>query len=284
MKNYIILFILWLSACNSGDDIIFPDGGYNYPAQVANKDTMFYKYPIRDSLSRRDSMYESSSYLLYQAFDEPNLSIRPLKDVVFRLTYVPWMEPQIIITLSKSKIVIKSGVSQEAYAFDTSKLTAQEKKDYIFLINTFPVDTSKLKVERKHFFDSVFKQNPRLSEVEYLLQLKRRQIIPSVIPFKYSTRVIKISDKQYETLVNEINQSGFWTMPFKINCETLSTEAGGFTMEANTKDKYKVVSTYICPDNNTAFIKACEQIINAAGMKGIHLTYPKPEVKTISGQ
>ena len=52
---YLPLFIssLAIISCND-DEIIYPDGGYDYPKYVEVKDTTFYFYPLKDILSTKD--------------------------------------------------------------------------------------------------------------------------------------------------------------------------------------------------------------------------------------
>ncbi|MEO8712448.1 MAG: hypothetical protein ABI405_10015, partial [Parafilimonas sp.] len=89
MKNFktCILFNLTLlvSACNNS--IKYPEGGYDYPKHIADKDTNFYYYSLKDSFSRKDSVWDTNVYFFFQAFNEPNISLQPLGYDEFRLYY-----------------------------------------------------------------------------------------------------------------------------------------------------------------------------------------------------
>lgn len=278
MKKLFYIMLCFFSACHSVDEIVFPEGGYAYPVNVKASDTLFYRYPLKDSLTRRDSMWEATSYFFYQPYKEPNLSIHPMDESIFRFVYASWLNPEIIITLTKKAIIMKSGYLESAYIQDSSRLTPEENKDFIFLKNTFPLDTVNLNRRGRAFYDSVFHQNPRLNDVGYLLGLKRKITILSETPFKYSTQIVKISDQQYKELVDNINRSGFWKLPYTIPCKTYATDGGGLSLEANTTRKYNYVSDD-CPDGNTPIKKVWQKLISVAGLeKEIHLILSHKEM------
>jgi hypothetical protein len=116
MPKPLIYITLFLFACNSS--VKYPPGGYDYPEVVADKDTNFYHYPAKDKYSRKDSFREAYEYLFFRQFDEPNLSIRPFLDPVFRLTYGGPMTLTCIITLTPKEIILKKGVANPD--FDTN--------------------------------------------------------------------------------------------------------------------------------------------------------------------
>jgi hypothetical protein len=87
LKPYtFILLILLLTACS--DSIKYPDGGYDYPKHVADKDTNFYYYPVRDVMSKTDSLSLTVTYLFYKQYDEPNLSLHPMQHDVFNFNMI----------------------------------------------------------------------------------------------------------------------------------------------------------------------------------------------------
>jgi hypothetical protein len=86
MKLLTIIFLLLIYGCHS--TIKCPDGGYEYPKNVSANDSNLYFYPIKDIESKKYAFGDYYSYLLYESFEEPNLSIKPFSDDVFRLTYV----------------------------------------------------------------------------------------------------------------------------------------------------------------------------------------------------
>jgi hypothetical protein len=91
----------------------------------------------------------------------------------------------------------------------------------------------------------------------------------------YITNEISISASTFAELVNTINNSGYWTMPYEVVCEHPSFDAPGFLLEANTGFKYNFVSSPVCPDAVTPFTKACFEIIKCAKLEneiniGVH--------------
>ena len=53
-------------------------------------------------------------------------------------------------------------------------------------------------------------------------------------------------------------------MPFKVECKDPPWDGYGFYLEANTKKKYKIVSTTGCPGDTTKFTKACQKMVELA--------------------
>jgi len=74
-----------LTVVNMGCDapIHYPDGGYDYPKKI--NDTDNYYYPLKDSMPRNRAL--SPYHYLYPFFNEPNLSLRPQKEDVFRFFF-----------------------------------------------------------------------------------------------------------------------------------------------------------------------------------------------------
>src|SRR3982751_3313689 len=86
MKYWSIIILIVLISCRSS--IHFPEGGYNYPGKVDSKDTGFLGYPLIDSLSTKDSfLFGLQGKFLLQSFNEPNLSLKPLNKIIFRMLY-----------------------------------------------------------------------------------------------------------------------------------------------------------------------------------------------------
>src|ERR1700754_5018778 len=69
------LIIIFLVACHPATH--YPPGGYDYPKHFSTRDTNYYYYPIRNKVSRLDSIYNSWVYFTYRSIDEPNLSLAP---------------------------------------------------------------------------------------------------------------------------------------------------------------------------------------------------------------
>src|SRR5688572_8970430 len=85
---YLLLFIplFTVISCND-DEIVYPEGGYNYPKHFEDKDTTFYFYPLKDIRSTEDSFKTANNYSILNGFDEYNLSLSPKDKPTFRLTY-----------------------------------------------------------------------------------------------------------------------------------------------------------------------------------------------------
>ncbi len=113
INNCLLPAILWafllFTACQPQPGIQYPPGGYDYPVAVSGRDTNFYFYPIRNKFSRRDSFYTSLEYIIHKAFDEPNLSLRPMPVETFRLYYSTAFRYCVFITLTKNWLTVKKG-------------------------------------------------------------------------------------------------------------------------------------------------------------------------------
>ena len=83
----------------------------------------------------------------------------------------------------------------------------------------------------------------------------------------YETKKISITLTEFEKLVNSINSSGYWQMPYERHCNNLSHDAPGFSLEANTGQKYNFVRSFTCPDQAGTFDKACFDIIKKCNLQ-----------------
>jgi hypothetical protein len=106
------------------------------------------------------------------------------------------------------------------------------------------------------------------------VKLYEKTIVRSTEKFTYSVTKVSLTKQQYYSLIQQINSSGFWTMPYRIECPDPGMDGYVFTLEANTKEKYKIVSVEGCSDDTTKFTKACQKLIDLAKMdKEIQLTW-----------
>jgi len=103
----LLISVLFLISCKQPP--IFPGGGYEFPSGYTNADTNYYRFPIKDIVSKKDSFRISEYHLFYRPFNEPNISIKPLKSPVFRLVYSPALKKPIIIVISERQITVKEG-------------------------------------------------------------------------------------------------------------------------------------------------------------------------------
>ncbi len=267
--QFIFLFsFLAFISCSPDEEvnIVYPEGGYKYPDQVANKDTAFCYYPLKDSMSTRDSFLYATSNYFFNFFEEHNLSLKPENKTIFRLIYSD-MRGSSIITLTPDQIIVKKktkGWGDRIY--DTTRLTQRERFHLDILQWFFPLNDTSYKQRKRTYFDSLSKSDPELLDANYYKYLIEKSAYYGPEKFEYSLKKIPIQKKNFIHLVDLINKSGYWQLPFDNWCPNIPNDAGGFTLEANTPGKYNVVSTPSCPDDSTKYVKACQEIIKYAKM------------------
>jgi hypothetical protein len=268
------LFIFLLNSCVNKDSssvIHYPEGGYSYnPAPGADSDFLY--YPLKHLFSRRDSFNISCLFpFTLASFDELNISLRPLKESVFRFSYfdgaLSEMRP-VIILLKENEIVVKEGIKGwPYYRNDTKKLTQLEEDDYELLSSNYPLNSPSDTPQRKRYMDSLTKKRPELLDARYYKYLSdKSHVVPE--PFEYKVHKIDISWKIYSRLVNQINESEYWKLPFDyVGCSGDVADGAGFVLEANTPMRYNVVRITVCFEHKSSFIKACEELVKAAGLQ-----------------
>lgn len=263
---HIILAIVFFISCKNS--IHYPDGGYDYPKHIADKDTNFYYYPLKDIISKNDSLHYATAFLGFKNYNEPNLSLHPLPHDKFRLVYSPALGGLYIISLNKNSIQIKKEIYHEETLYDESRLTQEEQKLLNIIGYNYPYDN--LSKNRKRYIDSLKTINPGVLTPAYYIYLSKK-ISNYIDPLKiYSTTTIRITDEDFKHLVTTINNSGYWKMPYFFNCEDASADGYGYSLEANTNHKYNFVSAASCSslsEQQTKFSKACQEIINYAHLK-----------------
>lgn len=112
MRNWLIVLLVLLQVSCHGVDkknIVYPDGGYQYLHAVTAKDSNFYFYPIKDFLSPKDSVIAAYKKYFYQAFDEPNLSLSPSKESVFRFAFDAGQR-SVVIVFKENEMIIKKAI------------------------------------------------------------------------------------------------------------------------------------------------------------------------------
>ena len=260
MRFLVFLLFIGLASCTTG--INYPEGGYEYPKQVADKDTNFYYYPLKNTIPRKDSFEFATEYLFWKPFNEPNLSLRSMGKDVFRFLYSGWARKSNIIIVTKNKIVIKSGSPAELYEHDENILTEIEKKHLSLLRRRFPLDAPQKNPFLKHYLDSMVKAYPQLLNASYYESLKKKTYTITDKKFQYSLKEIPIKKEDFVSLVNLFNTSGFWKLPFERPCENTGADGGGgFELEANTNYKYQVVKVDCCGADTSKFTRACQTLI-----------------------
>lgn len=78
------------------------------------------------------------------------------------------------------------------------------------------------------------------------------------------TKKIKLSSKQYCNFIDSLNASGFWSLPWRIDFPEEVTDGGGYTFEANTKNKYKIVICFDLPIDSLRLTEFCRSLISFA--------------------
>ena len=263
---YLIIYIFTFVSCS--EEIVYPEGGYEYPKFVVDKDTTFYFYPLKDILSTRDSFETANSYSFLHRFDEYNLSLRPNDKPIFRLTYNGY--PTAIITLLPDEIIVKEFISGTWYQSpDTTKLSNKEKNHFDMLVRFFPLNDTSYKKWKKIYLDSLSVADPELLDPNYYQYLLEKTGVYSKNKFEYSSKKIPISKKTFTYLANQINSSGYWQLPFGNWCVNVPTDASGFMLEANTSKKYNAVNSVSCPDDSTKYTRACQELIKYAQMDSV---------------
>lgn len=262
-----IAFICTLFSCNN--EIKYPDGGYAYPEHVDDKDTNFYYYPLKDKESRRDSFWDADDYMTYRQYDEPNLSIKPQSEDVFRFTYSTAFGPITIINLRKNEITVKKDVKGGFTIIPAeynTNLTDLEKFHLQILNRRFPLDAPQKKPYIREYLDSLIQIYPQLLDVNYYQSLVEKTIEINTTKPTYYFKKISIKENEFKRIVTLINESGFWTKPDQQKCEVTWTDGDGFSLEANTLKKYNIYNGFACPNDHGKFLTALEALIKAAQM------------------
>ncbi|HWK05598.1 MAG TPA: hypothetical protein VNS58_18285 [Puia sp.] len=280
-----VILLVALAGCKN--PVSYPPGGYPYPDPATVKDTNFYYYPLKNKLSRRDSFRCSSDSCYFHAFHEPNLSIHALPTAYFRLTYGGPLRSPIIITLTPYEIVVKKGQLTEEYVSlpDTNRLSVIERRHLRLLDRYYPIDEKQHRpVWKLHYLDSMGHIYPQLYDPAYYAGLQGRAYAHTAPIYSFTVKQIKISQLTYDSLVNHINASGYWQLPYAVECKDPPFDVPGFSMEANTPDKYNCVNTSLCDDSPPRYMSACQELIRQAGLgKEIHLAWD-PKMDTVKSK
>lgn len=263
MKYFILFTALFIISCH--DYPKYPNGGYDYPKDFPASDTNLYYQQLQGLIPEREAFYDTYAYLFYSAFNEPNLSIRPQRKETFRLTFRTAFFDDVIITFNEDSLTVKKRINGKSrYKSDSSTLTAIEKVHLEILDRWYPIDTLTYKPYLKRYFDSLVKLYPQLPDPAYYHKLADKTIAYSDEKWSFEKIQYPLTKELYRSLVEGVNTSGFWSLPYKIDCGKTLADGAEFTLEANTKKKYKVVRVISCPGDTSNFHKACQKIVEAA--------------------
>lgn len=256
MKYILPIVFIFLLGC---DKLMYrPSGGLKYPEHILDKDTNFYHYQIRDSLTKLWAFRDSYQYLFYRPFNEPNLSIRPLEKETYRLSYGSVLGGDIIISINENCITVKEGDTRSLYDQDIAALSPIERSHFYLLNKRYPIETSGKDSFNKVELDSLTAIYPQLLDVTYYHMLSDKVYVRNKESFNFESTVIPITKEKFNLLVRQINSSGYWDMPFEIKCDETMVDGFGYSLEANTKEKYKIVSASDCPLGKADFPMVCQ--------------------------
>ena len=269
MSKWIIPGLLLFLSCKNNTRGRCPDGGYNYPVSVTASDSDFYFVPLRNVFTRKDSLNYSYQYHLYKYFDEPNLSLHAEDSDVFRFVISGPFNDPVIIKLVGHEMLVKTVTSHNSMITGSDeKLTELEKLHYHTLERRYPIGEKEVKPWVKHYLDSLVALYPRLLDVNYYDYLIKKRIVPADSAFVYATRRKTLDHQQYDAFINLLDTSGYWKLPYWIDCKDPPFDGWGFDLEANTGEKYNFVATSSCEaaDESLKFRKACMLLIGYAGL------------------
>jgi len=168
-------------------------------------------------------------------------------------------------------MVIKRGTNggegYVSYPHD-SNLTEIEKLQFHILSRRFPLEQQKYgNPILKNYYDSIVKIYPQMLDVKYYKYLLDKASGFNKKPYKYTTTKVHLTYGEYKHLVSKINESGYWRLPYEIMCEDDFFDGYGYSLEANTKNKYNFVQAYICNADKNRFAAICQEIVNCAGLE-----------------
>jgi hypothetical protein len=243
---------------------------YNYPNLQNKKDTDNIFYPIKDSISQRDSFFNVTYGMNYlKKLNEQNLSLRFVGTEVFRFIH----DPQVNITFNKNEMVIKTFKSGDlSPVLNTKKLDSLEAGEYKFFEKYYFRDKEHLSLARKKYYDSMVAAHSELLSIQLYKQLFDKALDHDSANFKYNTKVIKLSPMHYCALVDSLNKTDFWRLPWKVEDPEVAFDRSGYCFEANTKDKYKIFLCYQSWSDDIKMTGFCKYLLEFAGLDDkIHL-------------
>ncbi len=270
-----LLFAIIIFGCNRSvnySEIEYPSGGYNYPNQAIEKERGFYCYPIKDSMSVIDSF--SKGYFgrfTAPSFKEPNMSLKPMGEDIFRFCIRNAFGSIIFIVLKQNEIIVKTNGENYPYSNsfpdqDTLKLNDLERIHYNILGRWFPIQEKRKgrSLYKQRYLDSITKLYPELLSTTYYEQLIDKTLIERKEKFTYTEKKTSITKKEFTEWVILLNKSGYWQLPIKTECDVAIADGQFYELEASTKEKYNYVSWISCPGDTSNFYKACDALIKLA--------------------
>ncbi len=264
-------------ACHS--PMSYPSGGYPYPIEVSGDDTQFYCYPIKDKEPRRDSMRDALNFVFWQSAGEPNLSLHPMPSDMFRLVYSEALNPTTyIIRLTPAKMIVKICTPTEEFEHlpDTNRLNPLDRRLIKILERNYPIDDTihNRSPGKRHYLDSMGRLYPQLYNPVYYVATSDKEYQHDKPLFTFTSRTINLKPVEFQNLIEIINHSGFWRLPYRMPCEDPPFDGYGYILEANTAHQYNYVGAASCDPDTGSFAKACQALVNFAGLqRKIHLVW-----------
>lgn len=266
MKFFLsIVLIVLFSACREKK---------SSTSEVITSDRTHVETPIFPGFNKnflgRDSLRISFwTQFFWDAFNEKDLTITD-GDSILRLTYTPGAldtATPVILTLRRTEIIAKIGISKELYIYSDTLLTENESEDLALLRKFYPFnDTSKYVRKRKPYLDSLSVLNPKLLDPTYYHYLFQKSL-GKLPPYTYRVTRTALSNKDFEHIFDLLGKAGYWAFPYDLPCKSLPTDAGGFTLEGKAKNNFQLVLASDCPGDTSLFRKACEEMVKIAGLQ-----------------
>lgn len=262
MKLFLPIVAFFMYSCTT--QINYPEGGCDYPKYVSGSDSNIFYYPLKDSFPRGKKFLIYNQSFFFGAFDEPNLSIKPLDKETFRLTWSSSFGHTAIISINEDVVIIKKANVENAYERDTTTLSKTDSFLSYLLMKYYPIDSANPKyLRQKKYLDSLIKLYPQLVDQSYYAKFFERIPVKDQ-NFHYQLIKIPITKQQFKELAEKIKASGYWQLPIQWGCSSGNADGAGYTLEANTSEKYQLVFSGPCTP--PAFEKICFNILELAKM------------------
>jgi hypothetical protein len=277
--------LLLISSCQvvKLKNIQFPEGGYPYAKHVLPNEQDFYFYPVRDVIPRKDSVLAAIHQpKLHKGFDEPNLSLRPPKSPIFRLTFEAGLGYIAFLTLTPDSIIVKEIRADTTKSnSDEETLNSLEKEHLRLLGMHYLMDEYKGRLSRKRYLDSLTTVYPQLLDPRYYLSLLHKEYDFDLKTSGYRQWTVAISKRKYRKLVTSINQSGYWKMKYlELRCPGEKMHPSSYSFEAATPDKYQVVIYMDCKET-TSFQRVMKALMKKGGLDKSIKKWQKESVRLI---
>lgn len=246
------------------------EGGYAYPIHPVGTDTQHFGYPVVHLMNSGDSLYYCfyRQYLV-KAFDESNLSLRPMSAPVYQLTYETAFGQACLFKLTSDGITVKRKLSGDPFPiYDSAKLTPEERFHLMILheprlSGMIPFYNGSY---RRKAIDSIVKIKPEAGTSVYVSNLIRKAFVPANTRFTFETSHVSITRGQYNSILLSLANIGYWKMKPFDECAVEYLDGVSYLLEANTPCSYNFVIRSGCGKEDEDFTRICQKIIDLAGL------------------